>query len=120
MGCFANSKLGYTFFSQPFKRAFEVVIIRGHAFTAGISVVVASAFIGGPKLAAIVVLSSTLLAELWLRRKIFLFSPARYFIIVAFHAAQLLISAVIVGIVFVELSGQTTSLWTLLDFFAPC
>lgn len=95
---------------------FEVVIIHGHAFTAGISVTVAAAFIGGPQLATLVVLTSTLLAELWLPRKLLVSSRKRYLIVVAFNTAQLVISVVIAGLLCAATSFQPSVSWTFLDF----
>ena len=78
---------------------YEVEIIRGHRTSAAIAVGVAAVLIGGVKLALAVVLLSSFLAELYLRRAFWRKDPLRYIAIVGFNVSQLLVSVAISGFV---------------------
>jgi putative nucleotidyltransferase with HDIG domain len=95
---------------------YEVEIVHGHRTSAAIAVSVAAILVGGVKLAAAVVLLSSLLAELYLRRNFWRKDPLRYVAVVGFNVSQLLVSVVIAGFVFQALKGKSPPYGTLLDF----
>jgi len=95
---------------------YEVEIVHGHRTSAAIAVSVAAILVGGVKLTAAVVLLSSLLAELYLRRNFWRKDPLRYVAVVGFNVSQLLVSVVIAGFVFQALKGKSPPYGTLLDF----
>jgi HD-GYP domain-containing protein (c-di-GMP phosphodiesterase class II) len=95
---------------------YEVEIVHGHRTSAAIAVSVAAILVGGVKFAAAVVLLSSLLAELYLRRNFWRKDPLRYVAVVGFNVSQLLVSVVIAGFVFQALKGKSPPYGTLLDF----
>jgi len=95
---------------------YEIQLIPGHATSAAIGVGVGAVLIGGPKLGVAVVLVSTLIAELYLRRNFLHKDPLRYVAVVGFNVSQLLISVVIAGLVLQGLGGKSPPYETIVDF----
>ena len=95
---------------------YEVEIIHRHSTSAAIAVGVGAVLIGGPKLGLSVVLVSSLLAELYLRRTFWRKDPGRYIAVVGFNVSQLLISVVIAGLILQGLGGKPPPYQTALDF----
>jgi len=95
---------------------YEIQLIPGHATSAAIGVVVGAVLIGGSKLGIVVVLVTTLIAELYLRRAFWRSDPIRYIAVVGFNVGQLLISVSIAGITLQGLAGKPPPYYTILDF----
>jgi len=95
---------------------YEIELIPGHAASAAIAVCVGGILIGGPKLGILVVLASSLLAELYLRRKFWRVDPLRYIAVAGFNVSQLLISVAISGFVLQGLGGKPPPYETIVDF----
>lgn len=95
---------------------YEIELIPGHAASAAIAVCVGGILIGGPKLGILVVLTSSLLAELYLRRKFWRVDPLRYIAVVGFNVSQLLIAVAISGFVLQGLGGKPPPYETIVDF----
>jgi hypothetical protein len=95
---------------------YEIELIPGHAASAAIAVCVGGILIGGPKLGILVVLASSLLAELYLRRKFWRVDPLRYIAVAGFNVSQLLISVAIAGFVLQGLGGKPPPYETIVDF----
>jgi Response regulator containing a CheY-like receiver domain and an HD-GYP domain len=95
---------------------YEIQLIPGHATSAAIGVGVGAVLIGGAKLGISVVLVSTLMAELYLRRAFWRKDPLRYIAIVEFNVSQLLISVAISGFVLQGLGGKPPPYETIVDF----
>jgi len=95
---------------------YEVEIIHGHRTSAAIAVGVAAVLIGGAKLALAVVLVSSLLAELYLRRAFWHKDPLRYIAVVGFNTGQLAVSVAIAGLIFQALKGKPPPYDTIADF----
>ena len=95
---------------------YEVEIIHGHRTSAAIAVGVAAVLIGGVKLALAVVLLSSLLAELYLRRAFWRKDPLRYIAVVGFNVSQLLVSVAISGFILQGLGGKPPPYETIVDF----
>jgi len=94
---------------------YEVEIVHGHRTSAAIAVSVAAVLIGGAKLALAVVLLSSLLAELYLRRAFWREDPLRYLAVVGFNVGQLLISVAIASLIFQALGGKAPPYETFAD-----
>jgi HD-GYP domain-containing protein (c-di-GMP phosphodiesterase class II) len=95
---------------------YEIQLIPGHATSAAIGVGVGAVLIGGAKLGISVVLVSTLMAELYLRRAFWRKDPLRYIAIVGFNVSQLLVSVAISGFVLQGLGGKPPPYETIVDF----
>jgi HD-GYP domain-containing protein (c-di-GMP phosphodiesterase class II) len=95
---------------------YEIQLIPGHATSAAIGVGVGAVLIGGAKLGISVVLVSTLMAELYLRRAFWRKDPLRYIAVVGFNVSQLLVSVAISGFVLQGLGGKPPPYETIVDF----
>jgi len=95
---------------------YEIELIPGHATSAAIAVGAGAVLVGGTKLGCLVVLTGTLIAEAFLRRKIWRKDPSKYLTIVGFNVSQLLIAIIIGGIVFQSLGGKSPPYASVIDF----
>ncbi|MGQ9699970.1 MAG: hypothetical protein ACUVQS_02760 [Candidatus Bipolaricaulaceae bacterium] len=95
---------------------FEVQLMAKHMSSASIAVGVSAVLIGGPKLGLLVVLTSSSLAELFLRRQLWKRDPNKYGAVVLFNVFQLVNVVVLAGLLFQALGGQSPPYKSLVDF----
>lgn len=90
-------------------------MIAGHMTSAAVAVGVSAVFVGGPKLALLIVLTSTLFAEFFLRRRFLKIDIMKYLAVVSFNVMQLTIAVVLAGLLFQALGGQPPPYTKLVD-----
>ncbi|MGC9019587.1 MAG: hypothetical protein ACP5LJ_07930, partial [Candidatus Bipolaricaulaceae bacterium] len=95
---------------------YEVEIIHGHRTSAAIAIGAGAVLIGGTKLGLLIVLTGTLIAEIFLRRSMWRKDPLHYLAVVGFNVSQLLISIAIGGLAFQVLGGKPPPYSSLTDF----
>ncbi|MGB9861747.1 MAG: hypothetical protein ACPLRP_05435, partial [Candidatus Bipolaricaulaceae bacterium] len=95
---------------------YEIQLIPGHATSAAIAVGAGAVLIGGTKLGLLIVLTSTLIAEIFMRRSMWRKDPLHYLAVVGFNVSQLLISIAIGGLAFQVLGGKPPPYSSLTDF----
>lgn len=95
---------------------YEVQLMPRHMTSAAIAVTVGAVLIGGPKLGLLLVLTSSFLAELFLRRGFWKKDPVKYGAVVLFNVTQLAIAVVLAGLLFQALGGQSPPYESFFDF----
>ncbi|MBC7109335.1 MAG: hypothetical protein H5T41_11255, partial [Methanomassiliicoccales archaeon] len=103
-------------FLDLFCELYEVQLMARHMTSAAVAVGVGAILVGGPKLALLIILTSSTFAELFLRRRFCKKSPTMYIAVVLFNVSQLTVAAVLAGVLFQVLGGQSPPYTSVMDF----